>query len=55
MGAPSKLPNAKLAETKQLALQDLKKFIKLIHPRRALGPAHEELINWWQREEASQH
>ncbi len=45
----------KLEETKQLALQDLEKFINLIAPHRILGRCHKELISWWNREGAKTH
>jgi hypothetical protein len=37
------------------AESDLLAFIKLVHPHRALGAVHEELISWWTRQEAKSH
>lgn len=34
---------------------DLLFFIKLVAPHRVLGAIHEELIQWWTREDASDH
>lgn len=49
----------KLTDQKQLireaAESDLRVFIKLIHPGRLLGSVHEELITWWNRDEAKNH
>lgn len=45
----------KADQLRQMALQDLAVFIKLIHPNRVLGNCHSELINWWTRSEAKTH
>ncbi len=42
-------------ELRILAENDLEVFIKLVHPRRALGAVHQELIRWWQRSDAKSH
>lgn len=33
----------------------LVEFIHLVHPKRMLGHVHEDVINWWTREEAKTH
>lgn len=40
---------------KELAEQDLVKFIRLVHPHRVLGSIHIELCNWWTRQDAKSH
>lgn len=40
---------------KQEALKDLTKFIRLVHPNRALGTVHEDLIGWWTRPGSLSH
>lgn len=40
---------------RQEALGDLKKFINLVAPHRVLGHVHEDLINWWTREDSKSH
>lgn len=47
--------NSKLEELRMAAEADLITFIKLVHPMRVLGACHEELIEWWNREEAKSH
>lgn len=42
-------------EIRQAAEDDLLVFIKLVAPHRVLGSCHEELIKWWNREEAKDH
>lgn len=42
-------------QIRQAAETDLKIFIRLIHPGRMLGSVHEELISWWNREDAKTH
>lgn len=37
---------------RKLAEADLLSFIKLIAPHRVLGAVHEELVDWWTRDEA---
>jgi phage terminase large subunit-like protein len=34
---------------------DLEVFIRLVHPNRVLGSIHEEIIDWWERENHSSH
>lgn len=43
---------AKEDEIRELAENDLVSFIKLVAPYRVLGSVHEELCQWWQRQEA---
>lgn len=54
----------KRQETKVLSQMDqirmsaessLSSFIKLVHPQRVLGAIHEEIINWWTRQDALRH
>jgi phage terminase large subunit-like protein len=49
----------KLTETqeqiKQAAERSLADFIRLVSPHRVLGSVHEELCEWWEREEAKTH
>lgn len=40
---------------RQKALSDLKAFIRLVHPNRVLGQVHEEVIEWWNRQDAKSH
>ena len=37
------------------AESDLVSFIHLIHPQRVLGHVHEEVIRWWNRDDAKTH
>lgn len=37
------------------AESDLSTYIRLVAPGRHLGSVHEEIINWWSREEAKSH
>lgn len=37
------------------AEEDLEFFIKLVHPGRVLGKIHQEVIQWWNREDANSH
>ena len=46
---------SKKEEIKLLAEQDLEKFIKIVHPRTMLGNIHQELIQWWTREDGKNH
>lgn len=39
-------------QLRELAEADLLTFIKLVAPHRMLGAVHEELISWWEREDA---
>lgn len=45
----------KIQEIRQLAENDLVTFIRLVHPNRVLGAIHEELCNWWTRQDAKSH
>ncbi len=40
---------------REQAETSLKAFINLVHPNRILGSCHVDLINWWERGEASSH
>lgn len=40
---------------RQEAEADLFTFIRLVHPQRALGSVHKELISWWTRQDAKSH
>lgn len=40
---------------KEAAENDLVTFIRLVSPNRMLGAVHEELIQWWQRDDAKTH
>ena len=40
---------------RQAAEGSLKTFINLVHPQRMLGSIHEEVIQWWTREDAKPH
>lgn len=42
-------------QRKLLAESSLVEFIKLIHPRRMLGDIHKEVIQWWCRQDSSNH
>lgn len=42
-------------EIRDRAEQDLVSFIKLVAPHRVLGAIHEEVIGWWNREDAHTH
>jgi len=42
-------------EIRDLAENDLIKFINLVAPLRVLGHVHEELANWWQSEDSGSH
>ena len=49
-------PELSLHEQVRIAAEnDLLKFIKLVSPQRVLGAIHEELIQWWNRDDASSH
>ena len=43
------------AQLKEAAEYDLLSFIKLVAPHRKLGAIHEELIQWWYRNDAMTH
>ncbi len=47
--------DSKLDQIRKAAEADLEKFIRLVHPKRCLGSVHQELISWWNREEAKSH
>lgn len=51
----AKAPLTKKDQIRQLAESDLLSFIKLVHPNRVLGGVHEEVINWWTRQDAKTH
>jgi hypothetical protein len=42
-------------QIREAAEADLEVFIRLVHPDRVLGAAHQELIRWWNREDAQSH
>lgn len=42
-------------EIRDRAEADLSFFIKLVHPQRILGNVHDEVINWWTRDDAKSH
>jgi len=46
---------SKLEEIRELAENDLLVFIKLVAPHLMLGSIHEELIQWWGRQEAKEN
>ena len=46
---------SKIDQIREAAEADLGNFIKLVHPQRLLGAVHEEVIRWWNREEAKTH
>lgn len=48
---PGKSPKTK-QEVRELAEADLKTFIRLVAPHRVLGAVHDELCDWWNRDEA---
>ncbi len=48
-------PKDKHNQIRELAEQDLEKFIRLVHPQRVLGSIHSEVIRWWTREGAKSH
>ena len=45
----------RIDQIRQLAENDLAIFIKLVHPKRVLGSIHEEVIQWWNRQDAKSH
>lgn len=46
---------SKRDQIRDLAESDLIKFINLVHPMRVLGNIHEEVIQWWTRDDAKSH
>ena len=46
---------SKKEHIRDLAEQDLIKFINLVHPQRMLGNIHHEVINWWTRDDSKTH
>jgi len=44
-----------VAQVRQAAEASLLTFIKLVAPHRVLGAIHEEIISWWEREDAKSH
>lgn len=45
----------KIAELKEAAEADLLTFIRVVAPHRVLSSCHEELIRWWNRDDAKSH
>ena len=46
---------ATLEQIRQAAENDLVTFIKLVAPEQVLGQCHEDVCNWWDREDAKSH
>lgn len=46
---------SKYEQIKAAAEADLVTFIKLVHPMRVLGSIHEEVCQWWERDNAKSH
>ncbi len=46
---------SKIDQIREAAEADLANFIRLVHPQRVLGAVHEEVIRWWNREDAKSH
>lgn len=46
---------ARIQKIKEIALQDLESFIRLVAPHRVLGHIHKDVIGWWTREDAKSH
>lgn len=46
---------SKIDQVRFAAETDLLTFIRLVAPRRVIGRVHEELISWWNREDAKSH
>jgi phage terminase large subunit-like protein len=46
---------ATLEQIKQAAETDLVTFIKLVAPEQVLGQCHEDVCNWWTREDSKSH
>src|SRR5210317_584998 len=46
---------ATLEQIRDTAEQDLVTFIKLIAPEQVLGQCHEDVCNWWTREDSKSH
>lgn len=42
-------------ERRDLALSSLEEFARLILPKRVIGDIHRRVIQWWERQEASEH
>jgi len=49
------LSSDKIILAKEAAENDLLTFIKLIAPHRVLGAVHEDVCNWWTREDRGDH
>lgn len=45
----------RIQQIKEIALQDLEAFIRLVAPHRVLGHMHKEVIQWWNREDRKSH
>lgn len=50
-----KTDSSKISSIREAAEASLNRFIKLIAPHRVLGSVHEEMVEWWTREEAKTH
>lgn len=46
---------ASIEEIREAAEADLATFIRLVAPQRVLGACHEEVCQWWDREDAKSH
>lgn len=46
---------SKIDQIREAAENDLLTFVKLVAPHLMLGAVHEELIQWWQRQDAKQN
>lgn len=53
--AVKKAQNSKIDQIKELALNDLESFIRLVAPHRVLGHIHQDMCQWWNREGAKTH
>lgn len=49
------MKKTKKDEIRALAEADLYSFIRLVHPGRVLGSIHQDIIRWWNREDAYSH
>jgi len=47
--------SSKSQQIREAAESDLIAFIRLVAPHRVLGAVHEELITWWNRQDAKSH
>lgn len=53
--AVSGTPATKQEMIRKAAESDLATFIRLVAPKNVMGAVHEELCQWWEREDASTH